>query len=120
MIALPFARTEPGALDYRLLLNQYDETLNFSLVDKAVPNRGVDDAHTQQTDQFVVTLDYEQVIHQVAATDRPHSDVAGAPGLAIHHEPGLFLNMVNLSAEGINVARLASIQFAVSPLPLSP
>lgn len=78
MIALPFARTQPGALDYRLLLNQYDETLNFTLVDKGVPNRGVDNTHTQQTDQFIVTLDYEQVIHQVAVTDRPPSDVAGA------------------------------------------
>lgn len=29
MIALPFARTRPGALDYRLLLNQYNETLNL-------------------------------------------------------------------------------------------
>jgi hypothetical protein len=58
MIALPFARTRPGALNYRLLLNQYNETLDFTLVDKAVPNRGVDNTQTQQTDQFVVTLDY--------------------------------------------------------------
>lgn len=118
MIALPFARTRPDALDYRLLLNQYDETLNFTLVDKGVPNRGVDNTHTQQTDQFVVTLDYEQVIHQVAVTDRPPSDVAGAPGLAIHHEPGLFLNMVNLTTDGIDVARLASIPHGSSALAL--
>ena len=118
MIALPFARTQPGALDYRLLLNQYDETLNFTLVDKAVPNRGVDDTHNQQTDQFVVTLDYEQVIHQVAVTDRPQSNVAGAPGLAIHHEPGLFLNMANLITDGIDVARLASIPHGDSALAL--
>ncbi|MGB6161750.1 MAG: heme-binding protein [Pseudonocardiaceae bacterium] len=118
MIALPFARTRPDALDYRLLLNQYDETLNFTLVDKGVPNRGVDNTHNQQTDQFVVTLDYEQVIHQVAVTDRPPSDVAGAPGLAIHHEPGLFLNMVNLTTGGIAVARLASIPHGSSALAL--
>lgn len=118
MIALPFARTQPGALDYRLLLNQYDETLNFTLVDKAVPNRGVDDTHNQQTDQFVVTLDYEQVIHQVAVTDRPQSNVAGAPGLAIHHEPGLFLNMANLITDGVDVARLASIPHGDSALAL--
>ncbi len=118
MIALPFARTRPGALDYRLLLNQYDETLNFTLVDKGVPNRGVDNPHTQQTDQFVVTLDYEQVIRQVAVTDRPPSDVAGEPGLAIHHEPGLFLNMVNLATDGIDVARLASIPHGNSALAL--
>jgi hypothetical protein len=118
MIALPFARTRPGALDYRLLLNQYNETLNFTLVDKAVPNRGVDNTHNHQTDQFVVTLDYEQVIHQVAVTDRPPSDVAGPPGLAIHHEPGLFLNMANLTIDGIDVARLASIPHGSSALAL--
>ena len=118
MIALPFAPTQPGALDYRLLLNQYDETLNFTFVDKRVPNRGVDDTPTQQTDQLIVTLDYEQVIHQVAVTDRPPSDVAGAPGLAIHHEPGLFLNMVNLTDDGIDVARLASIPHGNSALAL--
>ncbi|MGH3624552.1 MAG: heme-binding protein [Sciscionella sp.] len=118
MIALPFAKSEQGGLDYRLLLNQYDETLNFTLVDKAVPNRGVDEAHTQQTDQFVVTLDYEQVIHQVAVTDRPPSEVAGQPGLAIHHEAGLFLNMLNLTNDGIDVARLASIPHGSSALAL--
>ncbi len=62
MIALPFARTGPGTLNYRLLLNQYTETLNFTLVDKGVPNRGVNDNQTEQTDQLIVTLDYEQVI----------------------------------------------------------
>ncbi|MGH3778197.1 MAG: heme-binding protein [Pseudonocardiaceae bacterium] len=118
MIALPFARTQPNALNYRLLLNQYDETLNFTFVDKGVPNRGVDNTQTQQTDQFIVTLDYEQVIHQVAVIDRPPSNVAGAPGLAIHHEPGLFLNMVNLATDGIDVARLASIPHGNSALAL--
>jgi hypothetical protein len=118
MIALPFAQTQPGALDYRLLLNQYDETLNFTLVDKGVPNRGVDDTHTHQTDQRVVTLDYEQVIHQVAVIDRPESDVAGAPGSPIHHEPGLFLNMVNLIEDGIDIARLATIPHGDAALAL--
>ena len=37
MIALPFA----SSLDYRLLVNQYNEELKFSLVDKAIPNRGI-------------------------------------------------------------------------------
>jgi hypothetical protein len=118
MIALPFAMTGPGSLNYRLLLNQYSETLNFTLVDKAVPNRGVDNTQTQQTDQFIVALDYEQVIHQVAVIDRPPSEVAGAPGLASHHEPGLFLNMVNLTTDGIDVARLASIPHGNSALAL--
>lgn len=64
MIALPFAA---GDLDYRLLMNQYDETLTFNLVDKGVPNRGIPD------DQSVATLDYTQIINQIAADDFPHS-----------------------------------------------
>ena len=108
MIALPFA--QPGRLDYRLLLNQYDEELNFSLVDKAVPNRGVTDDHEKQIDQKVVTLDYEQVIHQVAVVDEPASTVTGLPGNAIHHEPGLFLHMKNrIGTAGFDIARLGTI-----------
>lgn len=41
MIALPFA-SAPSPLNYRLLLNQFDEELAFTLVDKAVANRGID------------------------------------------------------------------------------
>jgi len=107
MIALPFA--QPGRLDYRLLLNQYDEELNFSLVDKAVPNRGVTDDHEKQIDQKIVTLDYEQVIHQVAVVDEPASRETGLPGNAIHHEPGLFLHMRNRVSDGLNIARLGTI-----------
>jgi len=90
MIALPFA-TAPSPLNYRLLLNQYDEELEFTLVDKAVPNRGIraNGATTVEADQFLVTLDYQQQITQVAAEDFPKSGKAGAAGLAIHHEPGL-------------------------------
>lgn len=94
---------------YRLLLNQYDEKLNFTLVDKGVPNRGVSDDRSSQTDQFVVTLDYEQVIHQIKVVDEPPSTVTGDEGAAIHHEPGLFLNMLNLTTDGLDIARLATI-----------
>jgi hypothetical protein len=107
MIALPFAA--PGPLDYRLLLNQYDEELSFTLVDKGVPNRGVSANHNQQNDQFIVTLDYEQVVKQVAVVDEPASTVTGVPGAAIHHEPGLFLNMLNRIPDGFDIARLATI-----------
>ena len=107
MIALPFA--QEGFLDYRLLLNQFDEELNFTLVDKGVPNRGVTDDHESQTDQFVVTLDYEQVVHQIAVVDEPPSTVTGVAGAAIHHEPGLFLNMLNEIPDGFDIARLATI-----------
>ena len=116
LIALPFA--QEGPLDYRLLLNQYDEELNFTLVDKGVPNRGVTDDRSTQTDQFVVTLDYEQVIKQVAVVDEPASTVTGAPGAAIHHEPGLFLNMLNEIPDGFDIARLATIPHGDAALAL--
>jgi hypothetical protein len=116
MIALPF---EAETLDYRLLMNQYNETLNFSLVDKAVPNRGMIQESQVQTDQHVVTLDYQQVISQVIATDDPPSTVAGPPGAAIHHEPGLFLHMVDQTAPGrLDIARLATIPHGNAALAL--
>ena len=89
-IALPFAKADGQPLDYRLLLNQFDEELNFTLVlDKAVPNRGVDNTQPAgQTDQFTVTLDYEQVIHQVAVEDRPESEVGARPASRSTTSPG--------------------------------
>jgi hypothetical protein len=106
MIALPFV--SPG-LNYRLLLNQYDEHLNFTFVDKAVPNRGISEG--TQTDQFIVALDYEQVIRQVAVTDRPRSEVRGEvdPPLPIHHEPGLFLQMKNQTDGDVDISRLGTV-----------
>lgn len=118
MIALPF-KAEPGSrLNYRLLLNQFDETLNFALVDKGVPNRGLDEDEKVNTDQVVATLDYEQSISQIAVTDRPESTVTGLPGSAIHHEPGLFLNMLNETDGGPNIARLATIPHGDAALAL--
>lgn len=119
MIALPFA-TAPSPLDYRLLLNQYNEQLEFKLVDDNVPNRGVEKNNpTVQTDQFVVTVDYQQTIQQVAATDSPDSGgLAGAAGLAIHHEPGLWLHLKNQVTDGLNIARLATIPHGDSVLAL--
>ncbi len=121
MIALPVAA--PGARPgdppatgshpgFRLLLNQYNEVLKFNLVDKAVPNRGVNGASptTVNSDQLVVTLDYEQSIKQMFAEDFPVSGLAGVPDLAIHHEPGLLLNMSDPNGEGgPDIARLATI-----------
>jgi hypothetical protein len=88
MIALPFIK-KGSSLNYRLLLNQYNEKLTFSLVDTGVPNRGVDLDESKNTDQFVATLDYDQSIIQIAAKDFPESGEAGESG-PIHHEPGLF------------------------------
>lgn len=119
MIALPFA-TEPGSpFNYRLLVNQYNEELRFSLIDKAVPNRGIrKNGVTVNSDQFVVTLDYEQVITQIAADDFPQSGLAGAPNLVVHHEPGLILHMANQTEDGLDIARLATIPHGDSVLAL--
>ena len=112
MIALPFVAPETEKnLDYRLLVNQYNEELRFTTVDKAVPNRGVKEVKDQlvNSDQFVVTLDYEQEITQIAADDRPKSDKAGGKNLPIHHEPGLFLQMANNITGDFEIARLGSV-----------
>jgi hypothetical protein len=117
MIALPFA--QPGPLNYRLLMNQYNEELKFSLVDKAVPNRGTNDpggGGDTNTDQFVVTLDFEQMIKQKAAEDQPDSGLAGPADLAIHHEPGLWLHMTNETTDGLDIARLSTIPHGDSVL----
>ena len=94
MIALPFQKAPPppAGFKFRVLMNQYDEELRFTFVDDDVPNRGLTRPGSPDSDQFVVTLDYQQKIAQVAAEDRPHSGgLAGAAGLPIHHEPGLWL-----------------------------
>jgi hypothetical protein len=109
MIALPFA-TAPSPLDYRLLVNQYNEELKFTLVDKAIPNRGVQRfGVTSEADQFLVALDYEQMIKQIAADDFPVSGKAGPAQAAIHHEPGLWLHMTNQVTDSLNIARLGTI-----------
>ena len=109
MIALPFAG---GKSNYRLLLNQYNETLKFSTVDKGIPNRGIPD------DQFVAALDYEQSIKQIAAADSPKSGEAGNPDLPIHHEPGLWMHIIDKRTEDIDIARLATIPHGDSVLAL--
>jgi len=122
MIALPFAQA-PGP-PFRLLLNQFNEVLSFSVVDGPVPNRGVGpkippDAPGNDCDQHIGALDYEQAIHQIAAEDSPPSGLAGDPQLAIHHEPGLFLNLLDqVEPGGPTIARLATIPHGDSALAL--
>lgn len=121
MIALPFGR---ATIKYRLLVNQYNEELRFSLVDDGVPNRGVlPGVDNDSGDQILVALDYEQTIEQIAAEDSPRSadsgdDLAGPVGLPIHHEPGLWLNMTNHLTDDLNIARLATIPHGNSVLAL--
>jgi len=136
MIALPFGK--PGTFgDFRLLLNQANETLDFDLVDLGVPNRGAN-----RQDQHLAALRYLQALDQVAALDAA-SDASGnvqvpatpdtndtpkgdhlkpGPGVppdspvGIHREPGLFLHLLNLAGPcssqiqpGPDIARLANI-----------
>lgn len=119
-IAVPFIADPPAAfpppevppgrpVDYRLLVNQFNEQLVFSTVDDDVPNRGVNSGRNANVDQFLVALDYEQKISQVAVDDRPESKVRGKPGDAIHHEPGLFLNMVDDPRTPVNTLPLARL-----------
>ena len=105
MIALPFKdRTNPK-IPFRILMNQYDEKLDFTTVGDKIPNRGISE------DQEVATLDYQQVIKQIDADDFPDSGLAGPPGSDIHHEPGLWIHVKDGQPiiNGINIARLASI-----------
>lgn len=116
MIAVPFAGGPHG---YRLLLNQYNETLSFKTVDKGVPNRGIpSDNSAIDGDQFLAVLDYEQNVQQIAVADSPASDKAGAPGAAIHHEPGLWMHILNKRTAGLDIARLATVPHGDSVLAL--
>ena len=91
---------------FRVLMNQYDEELRFTFVDDDVPNRGLSRPGAPDSDQFVVTLDYQQKIAQVAAEDRPDSSgLAGGPGLPIHHEPGLWLYEKNRRSKDDQIKR---------------
>lgn len=120
MIALPFIDPNGSPINYRLLLNQYNEELKFTTVDKGVPNRGISEKNGQlvNSDQFVVALDYEQSVVQIAAEDFPVSGDAGGNDLPIHHEPGLFLQMANEVTKDFQIARLASIPHGNSVLAL--
>ncbi len=113
MIALPFMDApDPATVPYRILMNQYDETMVFAFVDDNVPNRGI------AADQRVATIDYQQQIKQTAAEDFPPSTEAGGAGLPIHHEPGLWIWVKDQRTDGIDVARMASIPHGNSVLAL--
>jgi hypothetical protein len=120
MIALPYK--EPGRAvdpdtpdqksDFRLLLNQFNETLTFSTVDKGVPNRGAAYARIFDRDQHLAALQYIQHIVQIASIDSPPTpDTPDTPkgSAAIHHEPGLFLHLFSQTDGGPDIARLATI-----------
>jgi len=117
LIALPFA---DGRFRYRLLMNQYNEKLHFTEVDKGVPNRGINaEGQAGQTDQVVVALGYDQTVTQIAGGDSPESGIAGdGNGKPIHKEPGLWLYMTNFNTDNIDIARLGSVPHGDSLLAL--
>ena len=117
-IALPFATEPKSKLHYRLLVNQYNETLTFDLVDKGVPNRGINLKGDKNTDQVLVAMEYSQNVVQIASEDRPKSGLAGTPGTTIHHEPGLWLYMLNEKVDDIDIARLSTVPHGDSILAL--
>jgi hypothetical protein len=124
MIALPYKQpgktvqpdTPDQKSDFRLLLNQFNETLTFSLLDKGVPNRGAAVGKVLDTDQHLAAIQYVQHIRQIAAIDAPPTpdtpDTPKGPSSetqAIHHEPGLFLHLANQTNGGPDIARLGTI-----------
>ncbi len=124
IIALPFI-SSGTQIDYRILVNQYNEELKFTRLQGKVPNRGVLREDDDNLDQFLIALDYEQSITQLKADDFPKSsatdpslDRVGGSGAAIHHEPGLWLNMLNQTTNNIDIARLATIPHGDSVIAL--
>jgi hypothetical protein len=129
MIALPYK--EPGQVvnpntpdqksDFRLLLNQFNEELIFSTVDKGVPNRGAANVNVFDADQHLAALQYIQHIVQIAAEDSPATlNTPDTPkgAAAIHHEPGLFLHLFSQTGGGPDIARLATIPHGDAALAL--
>jgi hypothetical protein len=105
LIALPH-KTAPNG--FRLLFNQFDETLAFTPEVKNVPNRGIDG------DQILNALQYVQSIEQVIAVDSEGSQISPLGKAGIHHEPGFFLNLLNQETKDkhghvLNIARLGSV-----------
>lgn len=106
MIALP-VKNGVAPHNFRLLLNQFDETLSFTKLDGPVPNRG------RPLDQFGVALQYIQNVGQVAAVDSIGSAISPLGAAAIHHEPGFFINFSEPLTHGddhlLDLVRLGSI-----------
>lgn len=119
LIALPF-RDASAPFNYRVLMNQYGEELKFDFVDENIPNRGITPDTDGDTDQLLTGLDYQQVIKQVESEDSPSSTLRSPNGKGIHHEPGLFLHVMNhrTTEDGkeLKVARLATIPHGDSVL----
>ncbi len=111
MIALPFGG-EAGDFNYRMLVNQYNEVLEFSDSIGPVPNRGLNGPADTETDQTIFALDYQQAINQIAVDDSSPTtgeDIVFPAGAGIHHEPGFFLHILDERTDDLDIARLATI-----------
>ena len=124
MIALPFGPAPQFPMRYRLLLNQGNELLRFSVGDLGVPNRG-----DNQNDQKLAALMYIQEIDQIIGIDSatgadgaaltpatPDDDNTPKGAVGIHRESGIFMRIGNLTGPcdaldqpGPNIGRLASV-----------
>lgn len=112
MIALPFAGSTNEGLNYRLLLNQYDETLTFDELAGPVPNRGIVKnpcGKFEEADQFIGAIQYFQKINQINVSDFPPSKLRGDIGGTIHEETGMWLHMTNETTNKLDIARMGSI-----------
>lgn len=119
MIALPWMPKDPSTPPYRLLVNQYNETLSFGPVHMPVPNRGINFETREQTDQFIAAIEYNQSITQVDADDFPNTGTAqNDNGKVIHGEPGLWLHITNETTNELDIARLGTIPHGNSLLAL--
>lgn len=103
MIAVPVSG---GSLNYRLQLNQFNEDLKFSIMDRGTPPDFT--GQSGAAEQPVIALAYEQSITQVATADRAANGSSTTPNLSIQQSPGLFLFMTNQDARYIDIARLAA------------
>jgi hypothetical protein len=105
MIALPDGS---APRKFRLLLNQFNEELDFTCAFLNIPNRGI------PSDQFLTGLQYTQDIKQIVAVDSEGSSISPLGSAAIHHEPGFFLNIINPATQphgstDLDIARLGTI-----------
>jgi hypothetical protein len=105
MIALPDGS---APRKFRLLLNQFNEQLDFTCAFLNIPNRGI------PSDQFLTGLQYTQDITQIVAVDSDGSSISPLGSAGIHHEPGFFLNVLNPATQphgstDLDIARLGTI-----------
>lgn len=112
MIALPCRARENFRFDYRLLLQQFDETLTVTAAESSLSNRGVSlhgNVAVDDHDQRLHALNYQQQIRQRLAQDFPPTDRLGAAGQVIHHEAGLWLYTPDAAAGSASLAKSSSI-----------